>query len=411
MLGPTTSLLVWAAIHDSCAAAATLLGAKASVNCVDDTGRTPLIWAAAYGHDAVMDVLVDAKADLRPSDHTTALHKAVVRDSVAAVSLLLNKCKAHVDCVNRLHDTPLVYAAEHGNARMVALLVEAKAAVDWDDGTDRTPLVRALWKKHVDVAAVLLLQGKADIKWRNCVLWDPLHHAAENGLVSIMSILVQLGADVESRDCQGRTPLYRAVRGDGRAALSALLKYKADVNVVDRDGVSPLSVAWRADVAAQLLEAKADVHQRDVQGRTVLHQVPPMRTEPIVALLLQAGADAETPDGQGRVPVAYAVDGGCTAALRTLLRCKASANKSFGATGCTPLCYAAQHGRPKEVSVLLEAKAHVNVPDSTGRTPLSYASESYAAERVKADLVKLLVQAGADVCCADDAARASCTAP
>ena len=47
-----------------------LVAAKADLECRDKYGKTPLLWAAAGGHEAAASALLDGGAALRACDHS-----------------------------------------------------------------------------------------------------------------------------------------------------------------------------------------------------------------------------------------------------------------------------------------------------------------------------------------------------
>jgi hypothetical protein len=91
----------------------------------DGYGRTPLSWAAARGHEAVVRLLVNtgkAKIDSRSSYGETPLSRAAAGGHEAVVRLLVDTGKAEIDLKDDFGRTPLSLAAARGHEAVVRLL-------------------------------------------------------------------------------------------------------------------------------------------------------------------------------------------------------------------------------------------------------------------------------------------------
>lgn len=143
---------------------------------------------------------------------------------------------------------------------------------------------------------------------------------------------------------------------------------------------------------------------RDREGRTALMAAVTTGEPALVSLLLGAGADpnarapgvpglpgqeAATGESEALVtPLTLAIETGVPEVASALL--KAGAN--LQGPGDPPLHFAAQEGDIDMVRAIVEAGADVDLPDTDGATALHYASMYGHAE-----VVEFLVSAGADV--------------
>jgi ankyrin repeat protein len=125
-LGDWTPLR-WAAASGHVAVIAALLAAGARVDGADSSGSTPLIVASVGGHPAAIDALLAAGADVhRPNNSGyTALHLACTRGKLDAAHVLL-EAGARTDVRNRdgmYSQRPLdeVRAPAHSFARLLRL--------------------------------------------------------------------------------------------------------------------------------------------------------------------------------------------------------------------------------------------------------------------------------------------------
>ena len=129
-----------------------------------------------------------------------------------------------------------------------------------------TPLMYAAEKKHADVVRILL-DADADVAIGTSEAAVPgektaLHMAAGSGSVEIINLLLDAGAAIDEQDGFGRTPLVYAVLFQRRKAVEHLIIAGADVNLCTHRGETPLmrAAAYNLDeVVRLLLEAGASI--------------------------------------------------------------------------------------------------------------------------------------------------------
>lgn len=97
-------------------------------------------------------------------------------------------------------NSPLTWAAYHGNASMTQVLIDAGADVNWaDEEHQSTALHQAASYGRVDVIQVLVAAG-ADLEFKsNYRFATPLYSAAMNGHTDAVRELLALGADATGR--------------------------------------------------------------------------------------------------------------------------------------------------------------------------------------------------------------------
>jgi len=130
-------------------------------------GRTPLICAAANGHEELVELLLSqphtAPAFLlhdRSSNQWTALHYAAAKGKLKVICILHQK-GAFIDAKARFVGTPLCVAVKHGHERVVKYLVNKAGAninIDVED-TSMSPLGWACQQNHPSIAKFLLNHG------------------------------------------------------------------------------------------------------------------------------------------------------------------------------------------------------------------------------------------------------------
>ena len=104
-----------------------------------EDGCTALCLAAAAGHAALVEALLDAGArvDARDKTRWSPLHYASKEGHVSVVALLLASAGVAVDGSDRNGSTPLALALEHGQADVASLLLSKGADAAAPDATGR----------------------------------------------------------------------------------------------------------------------------------------------------------------------------------------------------------------------------------------------------------------------------------
>jgi hypothetical protein len=135
-----------------------MLDTQPKVDVYDSSGKTPLWWAAAKGHEAIVKLLLEKGADIDSKDNNnqTPLSWAAAEGHEAVVKLLLKK-GADADSKTNGRRTPLSRAAAYGHEAVVKLLLEKGANVDSEDND--TPLSWAAARGHKAVVKLLLEKG------------------------------------------------------------------------------------------------------------------------------------------------------------------------------------------------------------------------------------------------------------
>jgi len=190
----------------------------------DGAGMTPLIWAARYGHEQVVRLLLgNEHIQLDQQDVSsgrTALswaagngHEGVVRlflgpryvdsrrtgrrwgKAARAVGVLIGVRYANPDIPDTANGrTPLSWAAGNGHEGIVALLLGRKDVNPHSSSKSlRTPLSWAAANGHEGIVKLLLVRGDGNSDTPNAYHCNiALSLAAENGHEAIMRLLGRL---------------------------------------------------------------------------------------------------------------------------------------------------------------------------------------------------------------------------
>ncbi|EEZ97316.2 histone-lysine N-methyltransferase EHMT2 [Tribolium castaneum] len=114
---------------------------RKAVNCQDDGGWTPLVWACEHGYGDVATFLINKGADpsVRDVEHNVALHWAAFSGSCHIAGLLLDK-GCDVNAVNAHGDTPLHIGARQDMYDCNVVLLARGADVTLLNKNNESPL-------------------------------------------------------------------------------------------------------------------------------------------------------------------------------------------------------------------------------------------------------------------------------
>jgi len=146
-----------------------LLAAKASVNVRSrSSGTTALMYAGNGGHCGAVQALLEAGAivNLQNDVGFTALMCAGRHEGAMRVLL---KAGAMVDSIDRNGITALMRAGELGDAGVLRLLLEARAAVDLKGITGKSALLYASASEYSNAGSVSAARSRGRGGFEECV--------------------------------------------------------------------------------------------------------------------------------------------------------------------------------------------------------------------------------------------------
>lgn len=200
------------------------------------------------------------------------------------------------------------------------------------------------WARHLRLAANIGISELVSFldaslvnhvdSWRR----TPLHHAATEGHVKIVQLLLEKGADTQVLDLRGQSPLLKATFISQTEIVRMLLDMGADPNLHEAIE-SPLMRAVLND-HDEIVELLID-HKANIEERNTYHPL-----------------------------LVVAVEFACWKALRSLLK-KGADTEARDKSGSTALTYAVRDGSIESVRLLLDHGANIYAKNSFGETPLS----------------------------------------
>ncbi|MGB2863329.1 MAG: ankyrin repeat domain-containing protein, partial [Sedimentisphaerales bacterium] len=213
---------------------------------------------------------------------------------------------------------------------------------------------------------------------------EHLHHAAANGEIERVKLLISEGADVNVKNNEGLTPLHCAAREGHKEIVELLLAHGADVNVGGADyNRTATEFAMRSnhtDIVQLLVSKGADI--------SPLHFALYTKDETKARDLIEGDTDVSRRTPNGTTPLDRAVVAGLKDIAELLIAKGADVNAKDN-WDWTPL-HSAVYGNKDIVELLISEGANVNARDGASRTPLWYAKDKGNTE-----IVELLRKHGA----------------
>jgi ankyrin repeat protein len=208
-------------------------------------------------------------------------------------------------------------------------------------------------------------------------------------LAALIGIMAEREANAQSQAERERDLIAAAERGE-LVVVRRLIQQGVRINARDQRGRTALMAATqrnRVDVARFLIQEGADVNAKDfIQDTPYLYAAAEGRIE-ILKMTLAAGADLKDINryaGTGLIPAAHR---GHVEAVRLLLATPVDKDH-VNNLGWTALLEAIVlgDGGPRHteiVRLLVEAGANVNIADRDGVTPLAHATRRNYSEMVR----------------------------
>jgi ankyrin repeat protein len=216
-------------------------GAREVVNQQDDLGITPVWIASKMGRAGVIDILIEAGADITIrsfKDNALPIHAASNAGSLEAVEKLLHKDPDSVNARWKEGATCLRQASQKGFLAVAHALINARALVDVLDDENCSPITVASSFGHGDVLELLLGQEES-------------------------------APCVNAPNTKGQTPIFMAVSQNHPRCVELLLNAKANLALTDNFGKAPADYARNQEMLEFL---EQHMHRQDAPEERVVGQ-------------------------------------------------------------------------------------------------------------------------------------------
>ena len=196
--------------------------AGANVNATNKQGHaTALAIAASRGDLAMVEILLQAEAQVNPHVETTTINvsESMPQNFVEGfLGTLAENIMSGLVAQFTVKISPLWCAAEAGHLAVVERLLKAGAKVNCDQ---QSALIPAVSGGHLDVVRALIKAG-ANVDQDLGGGFTLLMLAASMGYLGIVQVLMEAGADVKKQDIRGWTALDYAEQNNHKQVVGIL---------------------------------------------------------------------------------------------------------------------------------------------------------------------------------------------
>ncbi|XP_034165811.1 caskin-1 isoform X9 [Pangasianodon hypophthalmus] len=244
---------------------------------------------------------------------------------------------------------------------------------------------------------------KVNVNFQDTDGFSALHHAALNGNLELISLLLDSQAMVDIRDQKGMRPLHYAAWQGKSEPMKMLLKSGSSVNAQSDEGQIPLHLAAQHghyDVSEMLLQHQSNPCIVDNAGKTPLDLACEFGRVGVVQLLLSSNMCAallepkpgDSTDPNGTSPLHLAAKNGHIDIIRLLIQAGIDINRQTKAG--TALHEAALCGKTEVVRLLLDSGINATVRNTYSQTALDIVYQ-FTATQASREIKQMLRDASA----------------
>lgn len=231
--------------------------------------------------------------------------------------------------------------------------------------------IHAAAEGNIDLVE-LLLRKRIDVNTANCDGRTAMHLAAAEGREGVMKVLIEAEGNVNLQDRWKGSPSKDAVLGKFGAVTELLLEQQADLNL-DDPATALCDAASSGNLLAlkELIEVKINPNSGDYDLRTPLHLAASEGKLEVISFLLDSHANPNFKDRWGGMPLEDAIQNNHSVAAQLIFSKRGSLRQELAAGW---LCDAASAGNIVKLQQLAENSVDVNLADYDARTALHLAA-------------------------------------
>jgi len=373
-----------------------LVEGKADPNIPCDDGSTPLLHATLLGlkgKEMISELLKSGAKQMPRNDGKTPLMIAFENSYDEIFVTLLNHGGDYEQCSSN-GQSLLYQASAQENPHIVHALLEAGADPGQMTSEGYSPLHNATLKGHLEIMKALVQAGASPTAATVDGGFTPIYIASQCNQEKALEYLLSVGAKADIVSQYGFGPIHIAAGNDFVAIVSRLLDAGVDIEQSSQDSVlyRPIHSAAQygdVNVIRELVRRKAGIETVTAGGSRALHIACEYGKTAVVDFLLDAGAAVNVQTSDGVTPFYCAALSGQVDKL-TLLLGKGKADPSIPRDGgISPLHAAAAKGDSHIVdSIMSMTKCDPDLQTDGGSTALHMAAELGHSRVIDSLLVK-----------------------
>ena len=412
LAGNGSRAIHFAAHHGNNNALKALIQLGAAFDEPNNHGMTPFLFAACVDNTNGMAFLLSQGANKNAVDinHGNALHGAVHWRHLPTIRMLVNDYGFDPKLLDKNRVSPLDLAIVDGCVDIINALLCRSTNPDVAEPGRRGGLFAAAFFGKIEAMELLIKDYGFDVNRRDEKQYTPLHHAASQGNIEAINILIRNGAQKDAVDAYGGTaldmaaangqvptlvslmrnhgmdpnsmrglfaPLHLAALGGHTEAIHALIREGANVNLVSTSGWNALHCAAQRDNVQALISLIKD-YGLDPQAKTTRDRTPFNMASNCLAqcALLVCGAHVSAEEKKRCCYSDLVTEENKQTLLQALMENQKNPfdpNIRYGAEQSTALIYAAQRKCLSCVKRLLsDPRTDLNIQNNQGKTALHY---------------------------------------
>lgn len=229
-----------------------LLNNGVSPDLVNEDGLTALHQCCIDDFVEIVQCLLDAGGCVNACDSElwTPLHAAATCGHTGLVQLLI-QAGADLLAVNADGNMPYDLCEDEATLELLEMVMAEQGITQ-----DRIDECRGAKEKAMLADIQALVQNGADLNAQDANGTTLLHIASANGYVSVAELLVEHRAQMEARDSDGWTPLHAASCWGQIQMVELLVAHGASLNTKSVLDETPLDVCMDEEVRAKLMDLK-----------------------------------------------------------------------------------------------------------------------------------------------------------
>ncbi|MCR4623430.1 MAG: ankyrin repeat domain-containing protein [Alphaproteobacteria bacterium] len=400
--------LFWAVDTENTDMVERLINMEADSNIADDKGNTPLMIAVNRGYNNVVKLLVESGADVTKLDANgnTILINAIKYKNNEIINFLLDQPSIKLNVKGQYGKTALYWAVDNNNLKITDKLIERGANYKIIDDKGNTLLMIAVQKGYDEIAKLLMPLPNNTNEIISLLTTHKNKQALTNGQIAdSMQAILGLGKEND----RGSTALLLAFDNENWPIMNLLLEHGAKIPPFTKDYMDMLEKAVKSykdasfDVVKRLLKFRKNFDDKNFGdpkfGIELLRCAIEQENFDKAWLLIEKGADLNGLKKTFAGNELYKLLQKIHLALKSKTNVDIKDKNGYTALNGLKKTFAGNelYKLLQKIHLALKSKTNVDIKDEDGETPLLSVLNDKRIRRVKYDLVKRLLESGANV--------------